>query len=372
MKNRIKTLQQLLPTASVTAAFLTFVLGLSFITPIHAQDDQTPSDQKETANVEATKKETASVEGAKVANGVLKVAVDESQPRMVKVYGASAGRVDGYATGVIVSNEGHILTTRGVFLDGRTVRVVTSDGKTHNASVLKRDRVLQVALLQLQIETPMFFELTDQPVSEKGDWVVAISNAFKVAEKTEALSATLGVVSLRSTIEARYNKRDVAYMGDVVLIDCITSNPGAAGGAVVTLDGQLVGMIGRVINSTETNTRLNYAIPSHLLKRFLEGDEDVVAAEKPESEKGDLGIKLFKLGGRNNPAYIDRVVRGGPAAEVGLKPDDLIISIAGQTISTVTDYNEAVETLSADQEILMIVKRGSSLIRFPITPTAKK
>ena len=335
------------------------VFGLAFITAnLNAQDDSAEPPKAQKAQT------------AEVANGVLKVAVDESQPRMVKVYGASAGRVDGYATGIIVSNEGHILTTRGVFLDGRSVRVVTGDGETHQASVLKRDRVHQIALLQLQVETPKFFELTEEPVAAKGDWVVAISNAFKVAEKTEAMAATLGVVSLRSTIEARYNKRDVAYMGDVVLIDCITSNPGAAGGAVVTLDGQLVGMIGRVINSTETNTRLNYAIPSHILKRFLEGGEDVVAAET-ESIKGDLGIKLFKLGGRNNPAYIDRVVRGGPAAEIGLKPDDMIISIAGETISTVIDYNKAMDSLIADEEILMIVKRGSQLIRFPITPVAK-
>ena len=346
-----------LPLLATIAAFCLASLAVD----LQAQDDP-----KEKSKAEAPK-----VQSPEVANGVLKVAVDESQPRMVKVYGASAGRVDGYATGIIVSSEGHILTTRGVFLDGRSVRVVTSDGQEHRASVLKRDRIHQIALLQLQVETPLFFELSEELVAAKGDWVVAISNAFKVAEKTEALSATLGVVSLRSTIEARYNKRDVAYKGDVALIDCITSNPGAAGGAVVTLDGQLVGMIGRVINSTETNTRLNYAVPSHVLKRFLEGGEEEVAAAEVEVIKGELGIKLFTMGGRKNPAYIDRVVRGGPAAEIGLRPDDMVISIAGETISTVSDYNKAVESLAADQEILMIVKRGATLLRFPITPVAK-
>lgn len=307
----------------------------------------------------------------KVANGVLQVAVDESQPRMVKIYGASAGRVDGYATGIIVSNEGHILTTQGVFLDGSQVRAVTSDGKTHAASVLKRDRVHQVALLKIPVETPEFFELIDDQVADKGDWVVAVSNAFKVAEKTEALSATLGVVSLNSYIEARLNKRDFAYKGNVVLIDCITSNPGAAGGAVVTLDGKLVGMIGKVINSSETNTRLNYAIPSSTLLAFFNDDDDAVVSTEPETKKGDLGIKLFKLGGNNNPAYIDRVVRNGPAAKAGLQSDDMIITIAGEKIGSVKDYNAAIESLVADQEVLIIVKRGTELLRIPIVPTAK-
>ncbi len=306
-----------------------------------------------------------------VANGVLKVAVDESQPRMVKVYGASAGRVDGYSTGIIVSDEGHILTTQGVYLDGSQVRVVTSDGETHVASILKRDRVHQIAILKISAETPKYFELSDKPVAEKGDWVVAVSNAFKVAEKTEALSATLGVVSLNSYIEASLNKRDFAYKGDVVLVDCITSNPGAAGGAVVTLDGRLVGMIGKVINSSETNTRLNYAVPSAILLSFFNGDEQVVAESETTEKKGTLGIKLFTLGGNKNPAYIDRVVRNGPAAEAGLQADDLIITIAGEKIGSVKDYDSVAENLVADQEILIIVKRGDELFRIPITPKAK-
>ena len=105
------------------------------------------------------------------------------------------------------------------------------------------------------------FSLSDSDVGQKGDWVIALSNAFKVASKSEPVSAMIGVISLRSSIEARLNQRDVAYKGPLVLIDAITSNPGASGGAVVTFDGDLVGMVGKLINSSETNTRLNYAVP---------------------------------------------------------------------------------------------------------------
>lgn len=305
-------------------------------------------------------------------NGVLEQALEVSNPRMVKVYGASAGNVDGYATGVIVSNEGHVITTQGVFLDGFSTRVVTSDGETHEASVLKRDRVHQVALIKIQAETPEYFELSKEKVADKGDWVVALSNAFKVAEGIEPMSATLGVISLNSTIEAKINRRDYAYQGECVLVDCITSNPGAAGGAIVTLEGNLVGVIGKVINSTETNTRLNYAVPSRILADFVEGNDEAVATTSGEEKTpGDLGIKVFKLGGKSNPAYIDRVVRGGPAAKVGLQADDMIMTIAGESIGTLSDYEEALESLVADQEVIIIVKRGSNMIRTPITPRAK-
>ena len=302
-------------------------------------------------------------------------AIDASQPKMAKIYGAGAGNVDGFATGIVISNDGKVLTAQGVILDGKRVRVVLADGSSHIATILKRDRVKQLALLKIQVETPNFYELSDKPVGEKGDWVFALSNAFKVADKEEPVSATLGIISLRTTIEARLTKRDVAYKGEMVLIDAITSNPGAAGGAVVTAEGELVGMVGKVISSSETNTRLNYAVPSSVLLNFVEGKEDPNAAAKPEAEvakNAELGIVLFKFGGRSNPAYIDRVRRGSPAATAKLKTDDMIIAIAGNKVGSVRDYNSVIEELRPGEEILMIVKRGVEILRIRITPTTKE
>ncbi len=239
-------------------------------------------------------------------------AISNSQPKMVKVFGASAGKVEGFATGIIVSKDGLILSSQGVFLDGRQVKVVLADGAEHMATILKRDRETQLSLLKIQADTPSFFELSEESVGEKGDWVIALSNAFKVADKDEPVSAMLGVISLRTTMEARLTKRDVAYRGELVLIDAITSNPGASGGAVVTPRGNLVGIVGKIINSSETNTRLNYAVPSSVLFEFVTGKASVTGETQPVLEQQDVefGVVLFTLGGRNNPAYIARVVRG--------------------------------------------------------------
>ncbi len=307
-------------------------------------------------------------------NSFIQDVIDAAQPKMVKVYGAGAGRVEGFATGILVSDDGKILTSQGVFLDGRQVKVVLADGTQYQATILKRDRVSQVSLLKIQAETPDYFELLSEPVGEKGDWVVALCNSFKVADKDEPVSATLGIISLRTTMEARLTKRDVAYQGELVLIDAITSNPGAAGGAVLTADGQLVGIVGKIINSSETNTRLNYAVPNSVLARFLQGKPDPIVASQPVEvvQQADLGVVLFQFGGRSNPAYVDRVVRGSPAAEAKLKTDDMIVSIDGNKIGSVRDYARVLETLRPDEEVLMIVKRGVEMVRIRITPRAKK
>ena len=307
-------------------------------------------------------------------DGVFQTAIDSAQKKMVKVYGARAGRVDGYASGVVVSPDGLIVTMQGVYLDGLNTRVVLPDGTTHPATVMRRHRTLQLALLKVDVPTPEYFKLTEDPRGQKGDWVVTLGNAFKVADGVEPMSVNLGIISLRTEIDARFNSRDVAYSGELVLIDAITSNPGAAGGAVVTVDGELVGTIGRVISSSETNTRLNYAVPRELLKQFVEGNlqEPTRPTVANRSTAADLGVRLFTLGGRGQPAYIDRVLQGSPAATVGLRPDDLIISLNGEKIGNVREFEAAMKVLPAGQEVIIIVKRQRDLLRIPITAVEKK
>lgn len=305
-------------------------------------------------------------------NGI-QATIDRANRCMVKVFGASAGRVEGYASGFFVSDDGLIMTAQGVFLNGREIRVLDWQGREYKASVIRRDREKQLALLKITESSPHYFDLSNGDVGEQGDWVIAISNAFRVADKDEPLSATLGVISLRTSMEAWLNQRDVAYRGPLVVIDPITSNPGAAGGAVITLDGKLVGMIGKIIESSQTNTRLNYAVPTSVLSDFVNerGTTETVQAT-PDHPPADLGIVLFRHSGRDGPAYIDRVKRRSPAHRAGFRSDDLVISIGGQTIGNTRDYDKALERLVPGEEVIVVVKRGNELIRKAVVPVEKK
>ena len=311
------------------------------------------------------------------ASASLQSTIDGAQPAMVKVFGAAAGKVEGIATGFAVSKDGLVLTSQGVFLDGKRVRVVLADGSSYTASVLKRDRQRQLALLKIDAELSNWFELSEKSIVQQGDWVVAICNAFKVADKAEPISATLGIVSLQSEMDAKLSKRDYAFRGELFLIDAITSNPGAAGGAVLTADGRLAGLVGKIINSSDTNTRLNYAVPCNVLHAFVNGDaksSNSVAAETPEVKKeiGELGIQVFLQGGRKSAAYVDRVRRGSPAAQAGMKADDVIVSINGEKIATVKDFQDTIKTLPVGEEVLLIYKRANQLIRQKLVPVAKR
>lgn len=297
-------------------------------------------------------------------------AIQAAQQRTVKIYGGSIGRTPGYATGIVVSADGQILTAQGAFLSTENLRVALADGASHPAKVLRRSQSLQAALLKIDVPTPSYFDLSEMTATAEGDWVLAVSNAFKVADGPEPLSVNIGVLGLRTPLDARRGFQEFPYEGDVYLYDAITSNPGAAGGAVVTADGKLLGMIGKVIESKTTNTRLNYAVPADLLARFLKGEEQApaVATSPANNQPPELGIRLFALGGRKSPAYIDRVLPNSPAAVADLRGDDLIISLAGQIVHDASDYRRIVATLKAGQEVAVEVKRRDQVMTVRLTP----
>ncbi len=305
-------------------------------------------------------------------DGAFAEAVSIAQSRTVKIYGGAIGRSPGYGTGLVVSASGDILTANGVYLAGQNLRVTLADGTTHEATVTRRSQELQTALLKIDAATPEFFELADSPPAEQGDWVLAVSNAFKVADGAEPLSVNIGVLSLRMKLDARRGLQDFPYAADVLLYDAITSNPGAAGGAVVTADGKLVGMIGRVIEAKSTNTRLNYAVPVDLLGKFIRGEEAPPLVAATSDSKADLGIRLFALGGRKAPAFIDSVVSGSPAALAGLKTDDLVVTIGGQVVRDASDFRRLVAALPVGKEVVVEVKRKNELLSVRLAPMAER
>ena len=293
-----------------------------------------------------------------------------AQQRCARIYGGGAGREHGYATGLIVSPDGLILTAQGIYLSEGRLRVVLPDGSHHEAQVVRRSEELQAALLKVDAATPHFFALGDRSPVEQGDWVVAVSNAFNVAAADEPLSVTLGIVSLRAETEARHRTQDVPYTGEMLLVDAITSNPGSPGGALCTLDGKLAGMVGKLFHSADTGTRINYAVPVELLKPFVEG-KAAPAAEPAAAKPGGpayVGIRLFTLSGKRAPAYVDRVLPDSPAKQAGIEKDDLVLAIAGTQVRNCGEYEEIVGKLEAGKPAVFLLKRKMRILAARVTP----
>jgi serine protease Do len=313
-------------------------------------------------------------------------AIETVMPRVVKLYGLSAGLEKGYGSGVVVSSDGLVLTVYALLIDARDLTAVTSDGVMHEVSVVHRDAQRQLALLQLEPlegetdgekpgkpDTHPFFDLAQEAALEPGDWVLAAGNPFKVAAGGEPLSVVHGVFSTRTRLDARRRLRDYPYRGDVLVIDAITSNPGAPGGALVNLRGEFVGMIGRQVVSNLTHTHLNHAFPRDVLYDFLveatttRDDRDQAASSGTDSSEAaaapvDSGIRLSRVGYRRVLPFVDRVIPGSPAERAGVRGDDLILSVNGRNVADAADYDHRVKELTPDEPLDLVIRRGRTVL----------
>lgn len=314
-------------------------------------------------------------------------AIDALLPRVVKLYGLSVGSQAGYGTGVVVSPDGLLLTVNSLLIDARRVRVVTSDGTLREAEVVRRDAQRQLALLRLfPLQTAdaaanasvlAHFDLGCDPAGivepdplRPGDWLLVAGNPFKVADGAELASLAHGVFSTRIRLDARRAAKDFPYHGDVLVIDAITGNPGAAGSAVVDLEGRFVGLIGREVTSNLTHTHLNYAIPRDVLCDFMKEP----ATPKPNKVDGasettdlatavtDWGIRLTRTGYRKLPPMVERVRRDSSAERAGIRQDDLILSVNGANVSDPDEFEERVRRLRPGEDLDLVVRRGRSIV----------
>lgn len=315
------------------------------------------------------------------SDNVFEKAAEQANRRCVKLIGRGIGKEHGYATGLIVSPDGLVITAQGVYLADDRLTAITSDGRRYTAKVIDRSTSLQAAVLQLtdghdKPKTPDFFELPRGPVVRQGDWVLAVGNWFKVADGPEPMSVSLGVVSMRGELDVRHRAVDVAFEGEKIIVDCITSNPGAGGGALVTVDGRLAGMIGKLFHSKATNTRLNYAIPAERLAELIAGKPPKVDTPPtiPVARQGKAytGLKIFTLAGRDNPAYVSRVVRQSPADKAGFKKDDMIVVMDNQVVPNVKTYKKLSKQLVIGKRIIVVVRRNKDqLVPLELTPTVE-
>ena len=296
--------------------------------------------------------------------------IDRCLPSIVKVHGASGlATISAYGTGIIVSKQGHILTLDQVMIQKDRTRVVLYDGSVHQAQLLPEDPRLGVRLLKID---PALVQGELQPVwppSEEdgkfrtGQFVVSLGNSFRLAEFSEKVSATFGVIVGRANTALRYRMADVKYDGELILTDAC-NNPGHFGGGLFTIDGRWIGLNMRLLDSKETNTMVSAAIPSRDILPYL---EEHILGKQPtatEAKKDPVwtGVVLFETAGRQSPpAYVDRVVADSPAAALGLLPDDLIVRIDDYSIRTCREFREILRKYGPGETVNLTWKRGTKV-----------
>jgi S1-C subfamily serine protease len=304
------------------------------------------------------------------------------QAKLVKIYGAGGPKgLESYQSGFLVSEAGHIVTSWSTVLDVSSLRVVTHDGRKDEAEIVGMDPQTEIAVLKTKEPAPDFFSLEAtgvDPGTRVGSRVFGLSNLFGIAAGDEALSIQRGVIMAVAPLSATRGRMKTLYQGEVLILDVMTNNPGATGGAVVDADGRLLGMLGKELRDDQTNIWLNYAIPVDVIatsvKRILEGKTATLArggeiqpAARPHSLLG-LGMLLIPDVLPKTPPFVDQILPGSIADRAGVVPNDLILLVNEQRI----DSRKALESLliGIDQAdpLRLLVQRGQELVQLEVKP----
>lgn len=303
----------------------------------------------------------------------LPAVISDVQQKLVKIYGAGGLRgLEAYQSGFFISDTGHVLTAWSTVLDSDTITVVLSDGRRFEAELLGADLEVETAVLKVEVDGVPHFDLAKSQAADIGTRTLAFSNLFGIAVGMEPFSVQHGIISSTTQLSARRGVFSTPYRGNVFVVDAVTNNPGAAGGVLTTWDGYLLGMLGKELRNDANHTWLNYAIPTPVLHaavgRIVRGETDPASDQSnlqydfDEVWRLDLaGILLVPDVFDTTPPFVDTVIPSTPGYKAGIRPDDLILYVAGNLVQSCRQVASRLRRLPHSEPLKLTLMRDNEL-----------
>lgn len=270
----------------------------------------------------------------------------DGDPVFRRMLGIPAERInESLGSGVIIdAARGYVLTNHHVVEGADDVSVTLTDGRTLKAEFLGSDADTDVALMRIPAQNLTAVPLADSSRLRVGDFVVAIGNPFGVGQ-----TVTSGIVSA----VGRNNLPGVGFQNFIQTDASI--NPGNSGGALVDLNGRLVGINTASFNprgSMAGNIGLGFAIPINLANGIMQQ----LLANDGQVRRGTLGVDTQDAQGGG--ARVTRVYPGSSAANVGLRPGDVIVGANGERITSAEDFRNFQGLQAANARLNLDIRRN--------------
>ncbi|MGB3069476.1 MAG: trypsin-like peptidase domain-containing protein [Ottowia sp.] len=270
----------------------------------------------------------------------------------------------GLGSGVIMSPQGYVLTNNHVVEGADEIEVVLTDARRAPAKVIGTDPESDLAVLKIELDKLPVMVLGNSDQLQVGDRVLAIGNPFGVGQ-----TVTSGIVSALGRNQLGINTFENFIQTDAAI------NPGNSGGALIDIEGNLMGINTAIYSRSGGSMGIGFAIPVSTAKQVMESivKNGQVVRGWIGIEPGELTPELAQTFGANvdQGVIVTGVLNGGPAAQAGIRPGDVITQVGGQPTRTVSELLTRIAALTPGEASEFLLQRRGEQVKANVTPSQR-
>ena len=277
--------------------------------------------------------------------------------RELKQYGEGSG------SGVIVANNGYIVTNNHVIQNATEIQVTLNDNRKYDAEIVGTDPSTDIAVLKIKETGLSSLPLGNSDNINVGEWVLAVGNPFNLTS-----TVTAGIISAKArnlNLISEGGKDNVVPIESFIQTDAAV-NPGNSGGALVNTKGQLIGINTAIASETGSYSGYSFAVPVNLVKKVMtdlidygvvqRGYLGVQIADITQEMKEELDLKNLQ------GVYVANVIANGGAQKAGIKKGDVILKIGTKTVNSAASLQEEIGKRRPGDKIAVTVRNSAGTI----------
>jgi serine protease Do len=278
--------------------------------------------------------------------------------------------VSGFGSGVVITEDGYIVTNNHVIDGAEKIEVTLNNKHTYTAELVGRDPDTDIAVIKIKEDKMPFITYGNSDALKVGEWVLAVGNPYNLTS-----TVTAGIVSAKarnlSILGGRGDReRPTASIESFIQTDAAV-NPGNSGGALVNTRGELIGINTAIASPTGSYIGNSFAIPVTIVKKVV---GDLIEFGKVQRallgvQIRDIDEELAKKKGLDKfeGVYIEGISEGGAAESAGIKDGDVIISVNAQKVNSMSELQEQVSKFRPNDKVEIEVNRDNKKKQFLVT-----
>ncbi|WP_226915747.1 S1C family serine protease [Hymenobacter siberiensis] len=268
------------------------------------------------------------------------------------------GGGQGSGSGVIIAANGYIVTNNHVIDKASKIEVVLDDKRKFEAELVGADPNTDLAVLKVKADNLPFIKYGNSDDVKVGQWVLAVGNPFNLNS-----TVTAGIISAKGRNIDILRRKDNMGIESFIQTDAVV-NPGNSGGALVNLNGDLIGINSAIASHTGSYEGYSFAIPSSLASKVVDDLLKYKVVQRAllgvQIQEVDAKLASEKKLNTLNGVYVQGLTAGSAAAQAGLKKDDIITQINGVAVNTSSQLQEQVARFRPGDKIKVSYLRGGT------------